>query len=86
MSPEYFERLFKQADEVSKKFGVPLYCGEYGVIDRTDPRSALNWFADIHAAFEKMGVSRAVWNYKQKDFGITDEHYRDILDRLVKLL
>lgn len=86
MSPEYFERLFTQANEVSKKYDVPLYCGEYGVIDRTDPQSALNWFGDIHAAFEKMGIARAVWNYRQKDFGITDEHYKDILGELVKLL
>lgn len=86
MSPAYFERVFKQAAEVSEKFGVPLYCGEYGVIDRTDPQSALNWFKDINAAFVKTGIARAVWTYKQKDFGITDEHYRDILDELVKLL
>lgn len=86
LSAAYFERMFREACEIAEKNDVPLYCGEYGVIDQADTQSTLRWYADIHAAFEKMGVSRAVWNYKQKDFGITDGHYRDILDRLVKLL
>lgn len=86
MNSKYFERVFSQAAEVSERFDVPLYCGEYGVIDRTDPESAVRWFADIHAAFEKMNISRAVWTYKQKDFGLTDEHYAPVLDKLVKLL
>ena len=36
--------------------------------------------------FEKYGIGRAVWNYKQKDFGIVDPHYEEILDEVVKNL
>lgn len=86
MSPVYFERLFKQAAAVSKKFDVPLYCGEYGVIDQAGTQSTLNWYRDIHAAFEKLGIARCAWTYKQKDFGIVDDHYADIRDELIKLL
>lgn len=82
----YFEKMFNTAKEVSEKFGVPLYCGEYGVIDQADPESTVNWFNDIHAVHEKMNVSRAVWNFRQKDFGLVDEHYAPVLDRLIKLL
>lgn len=82
----YFERLFEQAKQISEKFGVPLYCGEYGVIDQSDPESTVRWFADIHAALDKMNISRAAWTYKQKDFGLIDEHYSGVLDKLVKLL
>lgn len=85
-STEFFERMFKEACEIAEKNGVPLYCGEYGVIDRADTQSTLNWYRDIHAAFEKMGIARAAWNYKQKDYGLTDEHYDDIRGELVKLL
>lgn len=86
MSSAYFERLFEQAKQISEQFGVPLYCGEYGVIDQADPESAVRWFADINAALEKLNISRAAWTYKQKDFGLVDEHYSGVLDRLVKLL
>ncbi len=86
LSPEYFERMFAEACRIAEENDVPLYCGEYGVIDQAAPESTLNWFADIHAAFEKLGIARAAWNYKQKDFGITDEHYADIRDELIKFL
>lgn len=86
LSSAYFERMFNSAAEIAKKYDVPLYCGEYGVIDRAEPQSTLNWFSDINAAFEKLGIARCVWNYKGKDYGITDEHYSGIINKLVDLL
>ncbi len=86
LSTEFFERMFKEACEIAERNGVPLYCGEYGVIDRADPQSTLNWYRDIHAAFEKMGIARAAWTYKEKDYGLIGGHYSDILDELIKLL
>lgn len=82
----YFERMFAEACEIAERNDVPLYCGEYGVIDQADPESAVRWFKDIHAAFEKMGIAHAVWTYKVKDFGIIDEHYNGVRDELIKLL
>lgn len=86
LSAEFFERMFKEACEIAEKNDVPLYCGEYGVIDRADTKSTLNWYRDIHAAFEKMGIARSAWNYKNKDYGLVDEHYDAIREELVKLL
>lgn len=82
----FFDRMFRIAVDISEKYNVPLYCGEYGVIDRADPESTVKWFEDIHEAFEKAGIARAVWTYKEKDFGITDKHYADVLPQLIKLL
>lgn len=86
ISSAYFERLFAEACRIAEQNGVPLYCGEYGVIDRADPESTVRWFADIHAAFEKMEIAHAVWTYREKDFGISGEHYSDVRDELIKLL
>lgn len=86
ISTEFFEKLFKHACEIAEKNDVPLYCGEYGVIDRAGTQSTLNWYKDIHAAFEKMGIARAAWNYKDKDYGLIGEHYADIREELIKLL
>lgn len=83
---EYFERMFKVALKISEKYRVPLYCGEYGVIDKANPNDALNWFKDIHCALHKHNISRAAWTYKEKDFGFIDEHYKSVLNELVKEL
>lgn len=83
---EFFRKSFEQAVKVAEERGAALYCGEYGVIDRTSVQSALNWYNDIHAVFEEYGISRAVWTYKGKDFGITDEHYAEIFGDIIKLL
>ena len=81
-----FEKLFADAVAYAEKKNVPLYCGEYGVIDQAPLADTVRWFEDIHAVFEKHGIGRAVWNYKQKDFGLVDPHYADVLDELVKNL
>lgn len=82
----FFERLFSIAVDVSVKYDVPLYCGEYGVIDKADAESAVRWFADIHSALEKFDISRAIWCYKEMDFGLTEDHYSDVVSEIIKYL
>jgi hypothetical protein len=86
LDKEYFKRMFAPAIQVAEKFNVPLYCGEYGVIDRADCHQALNWFKDINAAFEELGIARSVWTYKDRDFGLMDDHLAPVLDELIKVL
>jgi hypothetical protein len=85
-SKDFFVGYFSEAAEIAKKYDVPLYCGEYGVIDQADASYALNWFKDIHAAFEELGIGRAMWSYKEMDFGLIDGHYAKVYDELVKNL
>lgn len=82
----FFVKMFADAVKVAEKLELPLYCGEYGVIDRADPESTLNWFRMINEAFEQLHIARAVWSYKEMDFGITDEHNAPIYDELIKVL
>lgn len=79
----YFEELFSPAVKISEKYNVPLYCGEYGVIDLADTESAVKWFCDIQNALKKFGIAHAAWTYKNKDFGLTDEHYSDIFQEII---
>lgn len=81
-----FEKLFADAIAFAEEKNVPLYCGEYGVIDQANVEDTVKWFRDIHEVFEKYGIGRAAWNYKQKDFGLVDPHYEEIVDELVKYL
>lgn len=83
---QFFHSFFEEAVRIAETFDVPLYCGEYGVIDRTKPQALLRWFQDIHAVFEEYGIARAVWTYKEMDFGITDEHYSEVFQEILKNL
>lgn len=80
----FFEKIFAPAVQKAEKDGVPLYCGEYGVIDLADNEDKLRWLTDIHQTFSKFGIGHALWNYKEKDFGFCDDRFADIRKRLKK--
>lgn len=82
----FFEDIFAPAIEKAEKDNVPLYCGEYGVIELAEPESRLRWMSDIHKAFRKYGIGHALWNYKEKDFGFLDESFAGIRDRFMEIL
>lgn len=86
LSPLYFERFMAEAVEAAEERGTPLYCGEYGVIDRASPEDSLCWYRMINAAFERYGIGRAAWSYRLMDFGLSDPRYDGIRDELVKYL
>ncbi|MCR4716092.1 MAG: glycoside hydrolase family 5 protein [Lachnospiraceae bacterium] len=82
----FFEILFTPALETSKERDIPLYCGEYGAIDLADDRSKVNWARDICAVFDKYGIGRAYWNYKEKDYGIINIEDKEIQKELGTIL
>lgn len=82
----YFEELFADAIAAAKANGTVLYCGEYGVIDRVSAEDALAWYRMIHEVFEKYGIARSAWCYKEKDFGIISALFDDVRAELVKNL
>lgn len=86
VGPELFDYMFTPAIEAAAKHNAPLYCGEYGVIDKAPTADSLRWLEDINKVFTKHGIGRSLWNYKQKDFGITDDHYKDIKDDMIRAM
>lgn len=86
MGPAYFEIIFKAALEAAAKNDAPLYCGEYGVIDLADNPSKIRWLKDIHTAFAKYNIGHALWNYKEKDFGLVDERFAEVKDDFIAVI
>ncbi len=86
MGVPFFEKIFQPAIEKAEKDGVALYCGEYGVIDKADNDSKIRWLEDIHNSFRKNGIGRALWNYKEKDFGLVDPLFESVKERFIKVL
>lgn len=82
----FMETMIGSAVKAAEKADAYLYCGEYGVIDQAPLPDTCRWFEDIHAIFEKYGIGRAVWNYKQKDFGLVDPHYQEVQKEIIQNL
>ncbi len=82
----FFEDIFDAAIQKAKKDQIPLYCGEYGVIELAESADILRWLKDIHAAMNRHGIGRALWNYKEKDFGFVGERFAPIRDEFVRAL
>jgi len=83
---EFFEDIFAVAIEKANADNVPLYCGEYGVIELAPNEDKLRWLKDIHTVFRRHSIGSALWNYKEKDFGLVDEKFESIKDRFIELL
>ena len=82
----YFEKYFAEAVAIAEERNVALYCGEYGVINFVTPEDSVKWYGFISSAFNKFGIGRAAWSYREMDFGFVDEHLKDVLKDLVGLL
>ena len=83
---DYFDSLFAPALEAAEKNGTELYCGEYGVIDRAAPEDTIRWFRMIHDCFERHGIARCAWSYKEMDFGLSDRRLDGVRHELLSLL
>ncbi|MBR1638008.1 MAG: cellulase family glycosylhydrolase [Treponema sp.] len=83
---KYFESIFAEAVNIAESRNVRLYCGEYGVIDRASPEDTLEWYRLISTSFNRHGIGRAAWSYKQMDFGLSDSRLDGIRSELSKYL
>ena len=86
VSEAWIEDFLAPALEKAEREGAELYCGEYGVIDVVPPEEAVKWFRALHAVFERRGIARAVWSYKQMDFGLADARLDGVRGELLGLL
>ena len=86
LGPEYFEKYFSEAVQIAEERNVALYCGEYGVINLASPEDTLTWYQLIGRTFDKYGIGRAAWSYKEMDFGLIDEHMKPVLPEILKVL
>lgn len=66
------EKMMEKAFRLADSLRLPLYCGEFGVIDGAPEASKIAWYRDMVAIFEKHRVAYANWNYKAGSFGIVD--------------
>lgn len=68
---EVMEADFAQPLAAAARSGLPLYCGEFGVIDKVSFPLRAAWYRDVIAAFSRHDIGWANWDYKGQ-FGILD--------------
>ena len=56
----------------AKELGLPLYCGEFGIITGPPQEDMARWYQDMVDLFEENGIGYANWNYKSGSFGLID--------------
>ncbi len=82
----YFEQIFSEAVQIAESRNVLLYCGEYGVIDNTDTKDILEWYKLISNTFNRHGIGRAAWSFRQMNFGLSDAYLDNVRSELIKYL
>ena len=77
---------FKDAIDVAKKYGLQLFCGEWGVYEPVDRELAYKWTKDMLTVFDEFNIAWTTWCY-DADFGFWDQQKHDFKDKpLVDLL
>jgi endoglucanase len=66
------ESMMQKPLHLADSLDLPLYCGEFGVINKAPVEDKLAWYKDMVTIFEKHNIAYANWNYKAGSFGIVD--------------
>jgi endoglucanase len=70
------EKMMAKPLHLADSLKLPLYCGEFGVIDKAPLEAKLAWYRDMVAVFEKHHIAYANWNFKAGSFGIVDKQLK----------
>ena len=81
----YLERILAPAVDFSKRIAQPVYCGEFGVYEKVERTTRLNWMRDFVALLNAHAIGHAVWNYKALDFGLVDRDGRVVDRELIEI-
>lgn len=74
-----FRKNIKVVMDLAAKYGLQVYCGEYGCLPSPPQEDRLAWHSDIETVFDQFGIARSIWCYKDnKDgFGIIKDGVPD---------
>ncbi len=86
LDEKYFEKIFAEAIQIADERNTYLYCGEYGVIEKANIPDTIQWYHYIADIFNKNGIGRAAWSYKEMDFGLSDARLDDYRKELLQYL
>ncbi len=77
-------QLMQLPIQVAKKYGLDLYCGEWGCYHATPDSIRWQWYKDVVTCLENNQIAWANWDYKGS-FGIVDDK-RQPNEKMLKVL
>jgi hypothetical protein len=86
MGKDYIRNYLQPALDFIRERNVPLYCGEYGVIDHAPMESTLRWHEDVSDLLIEYGIGRAVWSYKLMSFPMVNGDSEVINNKLIEIV
>lgn len=69
---EWILEKWQKPIQKARELGLPLYCGEFGVLAGPPEDDRLRWYSDMISLFEETGIGYANWNYKSTGFGLVN--------------
>jgi endoglucanase len=82
---EIISEMWQEPIQKAQKLGLPLYCGEFGIITGPPEEDRLNWYRDMIDLFEENGIGYANWNYKSGNFGLLNSD-GSLNENLIKIV
>ncbi|WP_026462429.1 glycoside hydrolase family 5 protein [Adhaeribacter aquaticus] len=85
-NPEKLNQDFQKPLAFARKYGLKLYCGEWGALSTAPKADRLRWYQDMRIVLEKNGIAWANWDYKGSGFGFTNNKGENYQPELIKAL
>jgi len=83
---QFLVDMLKPAKQFMEQTNKPLFCGEFGVVDRAPMQTRINWTRDFIDILNEYKIGYAYWSYKQMDFGLVDKNGNLINDELLRVI
>jgi endoglucanase len=72
----YLEEQLKPALDFSKKWNVPVWCGEFGAFNNTSDNSTERWYQDVIMLFEQNTIPWIMWRWMPEAMDICESWKR----------
>lgn len=86
MDGEFLRKKLQPVFDFQRETGKPVYCGEFGVIDRAPLEARRRWHRDFLGLLRESEIGFAVWSYKLMDFGLVDGEGRVADPALIEII
>lgn len=77
-------KMWQEPIGKAKELGLPLYCGEFGVMIDAPEKDRMQWYKDMISLFSQNGIGYANWNYRSNNFGLLHGKRRN--EKLIRIV
>jgi endoglucanase len=83
---EQMEKDMLEPLKFARRYGLRLYCGEWGTLATVPTGDRLRWYRDVRNVLEKNNIAWANWDYKSTGFGFANEQGENYQTALIQIL